>query len=531
MHYKFLDGKNKSYKNITYAIKYNAEMRQITLYDGNQYTVYNSITDLANALEHKSTSYRKVVWCYNLSLMIAYIGEKHFDYVEKHSTKSSIVKYALMFQGDIIFKNLKEFYFSSKSLDKIKELNRIDDSITDEVVITWLSAEKEKSKCDNKVSSITYSQVGYIRRKLRDRIHHTDFKLLNQSRTKELDEIFAKCKNGSLSGINEQYINETKYVYCYDFKSFYPWIMCTQQFPNCRYHLERNLPINEFEYKANKIYKRWIATITFDYIYPKNKSNCRDWLNLTNETNAVTITNLDMSIIHNTYDYKIKSIDEFVGFNKMDLLPINVRQFIIEQYMIKETYNKDSDEYNDAKVAVNCIFGIFDTNPLKYNQDNNNPSAKKFPYVIGIFTAAYGRYFLWEIMHNHNPIHWDTDGFKTIDHIDLTEYNLRRKIPDIMLGQLICENELAELNVFGNKQYLLNDTLKLAGTSGEKAMVYFKNVLKRKPRAGDIIPPEYTSTGIWDKINGGGYKNLSFTIGSKFKNIIGDEINNEEIFI
>lgn len=518
MHYKFLDGKNKSYKNITYAIKYNAEMRQITLYDGNQYTVYNSITDLANALEHKSTSYRKVVWCYNLSELIMYIGENHFDLVEKHSVKSTRVKYALMFKGDIIFKNLKEFY-NSKSLIKIKELNNIDNNVTDELDITWISADKELNKCKGKIRTIPVTQTGYIRRKLEKQINYNDFKQLNESKTKEAYDIFAKCKNGSLSGINEQYINETKYVYSYDFKSFFPWIMCTQQFPNCHYVVEHNVPINDFFNRCNK-YKLWIVTITFNYIKVKpGRANCRDWLNLKDvKHGTITITKLDYIILQNTYDYTIKSIDEFICFNHTELLPMQVRQFIIEQYMIKETYSKNTDEYIDAKTTVNCIFGLFDTNPLKYDQEIDNFMANKLQYVIGIFTAAYGRYFLWDIMHEHNPIHWDTDGFKTMDNIDLTEYNLRRKIPDIMLGQLICENELAELTVFGNKQYLLNDTLKLSGTSGELAMEYFNNVLKRKPRAGDIIPPEYTNKITWDKVNGGGQKKLPFTIGSKFKN-------------
>ena len=516
MHYKFLDGKCKSYKKDIYAIKYNAEMRQITLYDGNILKTYNSITELGDALEHKTKSYRKVVWCYGLSELIMYVGEKHFDLVEKHSTKSTRVKYALMFQGDIIFKNLKEFY-NSKSLDKIKELNHIDDSITNEVVITWLSAQKEIKRCKGKICTVPVTQTGYIRSKLEKQIQYNDFKLLNQSKTKEAYEIFAKCKNGSLSGINEQYINETKYVYSYDFKSFYPWIMCTQQFPNCRYYVEHNLSINDFFYRCNK-YKLWIVTITFDYIRVKGELNCRDWLNFKNTKGAITITKLDYIILQNTYDYKIKSIDEFICFNHTEKLPEQVINFINEQYNIKETFEHNTDEYTDAKTTVNCIFGLFDTNPLKYNQEIDNYMANKLQYIIGIFTAAYGRYFLWDIMHEYNPIHWDTDGFKTVHNIDLTEYNLRRKMSDdSMLGQLICENELAELTVFGNKQYLLNDTLKLSGTNGELAMEYFNTILKRKPKAGDIIPGNYTNKVIWDKKNGGGPKNLPFTIGSKFK--------------
>lgn len=511
---------NKSYKNITYAIEYNAEMRQITLYDGNTLKVYNSITELGDALEHKTKSYKKIVWCYNLSLMIAYIGEKDFDSVQRQSLKSTVVKYATMFNGDIIFKNLREYY-SKMTLDKIKEMNRIDHSITDEVVITWLSAEKEKSIHENKVGKIKYTKASYVKAELGKEISTNAFKRIWCNNNQKTHDIIANCKDGGLSGVNDVFINQSVIVNSYDFKSFYPWIMCSHGFPY-EMHYYGEISIDECRELVKKHRHYFIATITFNYIIPKNKSNCRDWLNIQsyNET-TITITGLDMGIICNSYDYDIKSIDEFIGFSNIGLLPKRIRNFIKKQYNIKETFEKNTDEYNIAKIAVNCIYGFFDTDPLRYGNDINSYSAKRFPFVIGKFVAAYGRFRLWEAMKDHNPIHWDTDGFETADNLNLNNElelnNTKREIDDSHLGQLMCEHECAELIVFGNKQYLLNDKLKLAGTNGEKAMVYFKNVLKRKPRAGDTIPGEYTNIVIWDKKNGGGYKLRPFTIGSKFK--------------
>lgn len=511
---------NKPYKNITYAIEYNAEMHQITLYDGNILKTYNSITDLANALEYRFTSRKKVVWCYRLSEMIAYIGEKHFDFVQRQSLKSTVVKYALMFNGNIIFKNLKEYY-SKMTLDKIKEMNRIDDNITDEVVITWLSAEKEKSIHENKIGKIKYTKASYVKSELGKEIGIYDFAGIYRNMDQKTHDIIANCKDGGLSGINDVFINQSVIVNSYDFKSFYPWIMCTQGFPfEMHYYGAVSKDERKELIKKHKYY--FIATITFNYIIPKNKSNCRDWLNIQsyNET-TITITGLDMGIINSSYDYDIKSVDEFIGFSRTRLLQRKVINFIKKQYNIKETFEKNTDEYNIAKVAVNCIYGFFDTDPLRYGKDINSYSAKRFPFVIGKFISAYGRYYLWSAMKDHNPIHWDTDGFETADNLNLNNElelnNIKREISDNKMGKLICENELAELTVFGNKQYLLDDTLKLAGTSGEKAMVYFKNVLKRKPKAGDTIPGEYTNIVIWDRLNGGGYKLRPFTIGSKFK--------------
>lgn len=511
---------NKSYKNITYAIEYNAEMRQITLYDGNILKTYNSITELGDALEHKTKSYKKVVWCYNLSLMIAYIGEKDFDFVQRQSLKSTVVKYATMFNGDIIFKNLREYY-SKMTLDKIKEMNRIDNSITDEVVITWLSAEKEKLIHENRISKIKYTKASYVKAELSKEIGVYDFAGIYRNMNEKTHDIIANCKDGGLSGINDVFINQSVIVNSYDFKSFYPWIMCTRKFPY-RMHYYGAISVDEGRELLKKHGCYFIATITFNYIIPKNKSNCRDWLNIQsyNET-TITITGFDMHIICNSYDYDIKSIDEFIGFYWFSLLPKRVRNFIKKQYNVKETFEKNTDEYNIAKIAVNCIYGFFDTDPLKYGNDIDSYYAKRFPFAIGKFVAAWGRYYLWKAMKDHNPIHWDTDGFETADNLSLNNElelnNTEREIDDSHLGQLMCEHECAELTVFGNKQYLLNDTLKLSGTNGEKAMEYFNNVLKRKPRAGDTIPGEYTNIVIWDKVNGGGYKLRPFTIGSKFK--------------
>lgn len=508
---------NKPYKNITYAIEYNAEMRQITLYDGNILKTYNYINDLANALEYRSTSRKKVVWCYRLSEMIAYIGEKHFDFVQRQSLKSTVVKYALMFNGNIIFKNLKEYY-SKMTLDKIKEMNRIDNSITDEVIITWLSAEKEKSIHENKVSKIKFTKVGYVKAELSNEIDERKFENIWCKNNQKTHDIIANCKDGGLSGINDVFINQSVIVNSYDFKSFYPWIMCTQKLPRCMIYYDTK-SIHYFGFKnLNERNKLWIATITFDYIIPKNK----DWLNIAStNTSTITITNLDMYIICNSYEYDIKSVNEFIGCLQPKKLPIQIINFIKKQYNIKETCEKNTDEYNTAKIAVNCIYGFFDTDPLRYGNDINSYSAKKFPFIIGKFVAAYGRLYLWEAMKDHNPIHWDTDGFETADDLNINHElelnNIKRKIDDSHLGQLMCEHELAELTVFGNKQYLLNDTLKLAGTDGELAMKYFNTVLGRKPKAGDIIPPEYTNIVTWDKLNGGGYKHIKYTIGSKFK--------------
>ena len=97
-------------------------------------------------------------------------------------------------------------------------------------------------------------------------------------------------------------------------------------------------------------------------------------------------------------------------------------------------------------------------------------------------------------MKNSNPVHWDTDGFKTEYDLskEISLFNQERKIKGSMLGQLMLEEQFAEVVVFGNKQYLLNNTLKLSGTDGALALEYC-NKIGETPHCGLTIPPEYTS--------------------------------------
>ena len=115
-------------------------------------------------------------------------------------------------------------------------------------------------------------------------------------------------------------------------------------------------------------------------------------------------------------------------------------------------------------------------------------------------------------MRDSYPLQWDTDGFKTTKNLDFTLFNQERKIKDSMLGQLMLEEKNARVVVFGNKQYLLNDKLKLSGTDGDLAMEYL-NKIGETPHCGSVIAAEYTSQVkcINNKIT-----QFPFTIGGQF---------------
>lgn len=437
-----------------------------------------------------------VIWNYHLSEMIVWAGEENFTQILRPSKKSFRVKKAKI-GNDIIFKNLREFY--RINLDKIAAQQHINS--TNELFIIWNAAEKERLRNEGDVSEIPTTMIGYTAREL-DKLN--GFPRLGASITEETNNLILACKGGGLNGINEGLIDIPIYaVNCYDFKSFYPWIMVSQLFPQGKYSIHKNL--SSFGAYKNKY---WIARIEFSKIKAKEI----DWLKI-EDRREVVITNLDFKIIEEDYDFKIKLIKEIIPFFSAEPLPDDLRNLIMEKFNIKEKYTKGSEEYEQAKIFLNSIFGLFCQNQMKYNNAIDCKLARQRPLVIGRFVSAYGRYFLWKVMRDSYPLQWDTDGFKTTKNLDFTLFNQMRKIKDSMLGQLMLEEKNARVVVFGNKQYMINNKLKLSGTDGNLAKEYFDKI-GEVPHCGSVIAAEYTSqVKVIDKE----IIQFPYTIGGQFK--------------
>lgn len=465
----------------------------------------NLLTYIKNNLTCKGHC---IIWNYHLSEMCVWAGEERFTEIQRNTKNKFKVMYANIGEN-ITFKNTFAFY-NEMSLEEIAKQKHINSA--NELTIIWNAAESERFHPTNKknlISKIPTTTTGYIGREIGALEPEKDFYRLGLSITEETYELIKDCSAGGLSGINESKKDVPVQVNCYDFKSFYPWIMVSQVFPYYYYRLRKNVSKQDFM-RWIKDSPLWMATMTFKYIIPKTGQ--KDWLKKARKTfEEHTITNLDFEILKGSYDFKIAEVKEMIRFLNPQLLPDKLKNYIFEKFRIKETYSKDTEEYIQAKETLNSIYGLFNQDRKKYNKSINDRSAKQRPLVIGRFVAAYGRYFLWKIMRNSEPIHWDTDGFKTEYDLsrEISLFNQMRKIKDSMLGQLILEEQFAEVTVFGNKQYLLNGKLKLSGTDGDLALEYC-NKIGEIPHCGLTIPPEYTS-----QVRRSGNKiiQLQYTIG------------------
>ena len=506
---------NSNYLQSTYAVTFNEDGKWLFAKSNQCVTMGKGLSSLVTFIKSLTRSKKRkiVVWNYHLSEQIAWSGEENYDTVEKHSLNSFIVKFATI--DNIIFKNTKEFYHTT--LSKIAEELNINS--TNELSITWNAAESERLRNEGYISKIPTTATGYIRREIGALKLEEDFYRLGLSITEETYDLIKECSAGGLSGIDKIRRDIPVQVNCYDFKSFYPWIMVSQVFPYYYYRLRKNVSKQDFV-RYIKDSPLWIATMTFKYITPK--AGQKNWLKMTCVYEEHTITNLDFEILKGSYDFKIAEVKKLIRFLNPQPLPDKLKNYIFEKFRIKETYPKDTEEYIQAKETLNSIYGLFNQDRKKYNKPIDDRSAKQRPLVIGRFVAAYGRYFLWSIMKNSNPVHWDTDGFKTEEVLDITEYNQMRKIKDSMIGQLMLEEQFAQVIVFGNKQYMINDKLKLSGTDGTLAKEYC-NKISETPHCGLTIPPEYTTQV---KRSGRKIVRLQYTIG---KDDLNDRLQRDHI--
>lgn len=518
-----------NYLHSTYAVVFKEDNKWLFAKSNQCVTIGKGLSSLITLIKSLTRSKKRkiVVWNYHLSEQIAWSGEENYNKIEKHSMRSFTIKYATI--DNIIFKNTKEFYRTN--LSKIaEELNlptclttRNINSTNNELSIVWQAAEQERLKNNGLISKIPTTAVGYVGRQINTlkgfyttSNHKQGFDLyrLGLSITPETHKLIVDCKNGGLCGVDTNKLDFPTNVNCYDFKSFYPWIMVSQVFPKYRYKMLHNISKPRFDYfneMAEEGRSLWIGRFKFKHI----KAKGIDWLKFNCAiSKEYCFTNLDYKIIQEDYDFEVEEITEFIPFTICEKLPKSLRDYIIKQFNIKETFEKDTAEYAQAKVFLNCIYGLFNQNQEKYGKEIDCYRAKQRPLVIGKFVAAYGRYYLWDVMHNTNPLHWDTDGFKTEDLLALDDYNKARKIKGLMLGQLMCENEFVSCTVFGNKQYMLDNKLKIAGTDGNLAMEYF-NKHNITPSVGTVIPAEYTNRVVIKDHN---IIKVPYTIGSKNAN-------------
>ena len=116
-------------------------------------------------------------------------------------------------------------------------------------------------------------------------------------------------------------------------------------------------------------------------------------------TADIMLSNIDIKLLMSIPQFQIESIEcQLLYTFKMDYLPADIREFCINQYLIKQGLLKDSPAYKRQKVVLNSIYGnlLYDVRKI-LDADNPRLELKRRSKTVsvcpqwGIFTMAYTR--------------------------------------------------------------------------------------------------------------------------------------------
>lgn len=430
------------------------------------------------------------VWSYKLNDTITHFGKDWFDFVWRDVKGNSRIAQKGRWQ-----------FYSGRNLAGDVPLSAYADFLgidnTSELEILYYGVEQALNEAyQHSFRNMKKTFAATVKRELLDINVGTWFSGI-RLKDEEAFNLYHSVDKGALDGLDEDFEGEMCHVWSYDIKSSYPFELYRNQFPTIgANHVDHDYPLDRFQRLIDRG-KLWLACIEFNSLKHKEGKP------RLNESLTQTITSVDYELLCDAYEVEIKAIPQIIIHRMKNYLPEPIRNYILGLFEIKET-KKGTQAYKLAKKKLNVIFGLFCT---------ESKSNYSMPAVIGIWTAAYARRSLYQVLAaaNNSIIYWDTDGVKSVAPIDeiIEKINAERKLPLINLGQWVKEYEGAEFMSFNRKQYYVDGELKCAGLDGTAASKYLKDN-NIKPYMGLVIPGNYT--GRYTIVNGvREYQN--FTLG------------------
>lgn len=331
-----------------------------------------------------------------------------------------------------------------------------------------------KKECEEygDVGNIPTTSTGKVRRELKQRIKK-DYKYKSQTRkaTNVEPHIYNMLLDAFMGGYthsNWVYTDEIVHdVDSWDFTSSYPYVMVTHKFPMTKFQKGNLKKIDDI-----KPFSAWLVRIEFKNIKCKyynhfiSQNKCIQISNGHYDNGRViqadylqmVVTDIDLKVIADTYDYKSYKILESYH-SKYDYLPKPLIDFILDKYVAKtELKGVPGKEVNYAKEKnlFNSIYGMAVTNTIREKveftdegywvelpltneeivQGLENEELKAFlSFAWGVWVTAYARNNLIRniIKLDDYEVYSDTDSLKVLPGYDkkvIDDYNdfVERKI-------------------------------------------------------------------------------------------------------
>lgn len=242
-----------------------------------------------------------------------------------------------------------------------------------------------------------------------------------------------------------------------DFTSSYPFVMLSEQFPMSRGKRVEIHNDNELEMYLRRyccLFDVKFSNLTPKYINENyiSVSRCFDRQNVTVNNGRVvsadsigtTITDIDYSIIRETYDWDKMEIANFIIY-KRGYLPTEFVKAILKLYSDKTTLKGVEGkevEYLNGKGMLNSTYGMtvtdivrdeitysdeWETETPDYEKaiaDYNNSKKRFLFYPWGVWVTAYARRNLWTgiLSFGDDYIYSDTDSIKCLNFEKHSDY-------------------------------------------------------------------------------------------------------------
>lgn len=264
-----------------------------------------------------------------------------------------------------------------------------------DVVILYEYIKIMLSQNNYKYSQIPYTQTGFVRRALLEKVcEEKEYHKIRNivKRCYPNSEVFAMLNNAYAGGyVHANFISVLMgiidNVHSYDLSSSYPAVICRKKFPMGRF---KKIIQNKKNYVNNPKFA-WVANVKLQGVHHKcemsfiSQSKCTHVENpiinngriFSADEITITLTDVDYHVINQMYD-----IDKtFIGdmyVSEYDYLPRSIVLAVLDLYYDK-TALKDVEEsysvYMVKKQMANAVYGCCVMNPAsafcEYDCDNN----------------------------------------------------------------------------------------------------------------------------------------------------------------
>lgn len=324
---------------------------------------------------------------------------------------------------------------------------------------------------EDTITTIPLTNTGYVRREYRNamRQNKNNRRMFeNSTLTPEQYLMLKKAFRGGNTHANYRYSNlKLENVYSFDISSSYPSAMMMDDFPMGRFSYFECDSQEKLEYFC----ENFCCVFKVTFYYPEMKetsfipyidiAHCEESSGIVNDNGRVlkanlvtlTLTNIDLEIIRNTYNYEGFEIHESMYAEK-GKLPKELREKLMHFFELK-TKLKGIDgkeyEYMKSKNKVNSTFGMMVTDiansEVYYEQEEMvwneiepdlASALEKFYgsrnnflcYQWGVFVTANARKRLQIMLDKvgKDVVYIDTDSIKFINEQHIKEFEEYNKI-------------------------------------------------------------------------------------------------------